>query len=249
MKVGDIKCKKERVKMNTEGVEAKLDMLTGMIQELGDEIKGKLNILKEEWREVQKQIQELKKETEIIKEQAGERKKGEGESKNRNLVIFGWKCEINENNFETCNRVRELFAKVLKTRPENFQIDKIKWIGKRKTYRPLLISFSNSMIKEYILERKGWFKGWKLRVEDDYNEEVCNTRKQLVEYMFEARRRGEHAVLIRDKVLILGFQYDLEACRKNFKRGVEETNERVKDRTETSEEGMSETVLCVKCKQ
>ena len=141
--------------MNTEGVEVKLDMLTGMIQELGDEIKGKLNILKEDWREVQKQIQELKKETEIIKEQVGERKKGEGEPKNRNLVIFGWKCEINENNFETYNRVRELFAKVLKTRLENIQIDKIKWIGKRKTYRPLLISFSNSMINEYILERKG----------------------------------------------------------------------------------------------
>ena len=114
MKVSDIKCKKERVKMNTEGVEVKLDMLTGMIQELGDEIKGKLNILKEDWREVQKQIQELKKDTEIIKGQVDELKKGEGEPKNRKLVIFGWKYEVNENNFETYNRVRELFAKVLR---------------------------------------------------------------------------------------------------------------------------------------
>ena len=38
-------------------------------------------------------------------------------------------------------------------------------------------------------------------IEDDYNEEVCNIRKKLVDYMFEARRRGEHAVLIRDKVI------------------------------------------------
>ena len=105
------------------------------------------------------------------------------------------------------------------------------------------------MIKEYILERKGWFKGCKLRVEDDYNEEVCNTRKQLVEYMFEARRRGEHAVLIRDKVLISGFQYDLEACRKNFRRGEEDTKERVKERTRTNEEGKIEVEITRKRKE
>ena len=99
--------------MNTEGVDVKLDMLTSMLQKLGEEIKGKLNTTKEEWREVQNQIQELKKETEIIKIQLDELKKGEGDSRNRNLVIFGWKCEVNENNFDTYNRVRELFAKVL----------------------------------------------------------------------------------------------------------------------------------------
>ena len=105
------------------------------------------------------------------------------------------------------------------------------------------------MIKEHILERKGWFKGCKLRVEDDYNEEVCSIRKKLVDYMFEARRRGEHAVLLRDKVLISGTQFDLEACRRNFKRGVEETNERVKDRTGTSEEGKIEIEMARKRKE
>ena len=136
--------------MNTEKVEVKLDMITGMLLKLGEEIKGKLNITKEEWREVQKQIQELKKETDIIKIQVDELKKGEGESRNRNLVIFGWKGEENENIFDTYNRVRELFAEVLKISSKNIQIDKINWIGKRKINRPLLISFSNSMIKEYI---------------------------------------------------------------------------------------------------
>ena len=71
------------------------------------------------------------------------------------------------------------------------------------------------------MERKGWFKGCKIRVEQDYNEEVCKTRRKLVEYMFEARRRGEHAVLIKDKVQISGVQWDLEECRKKFKKGVE----------------------------
>ena len=229
--------------MNTEGVDVKLDMLTGMIQKLGEEIKGKLNIFKEEWRELQTQIQELKKDTEIIKGQVDELKKGEGDTRNRNLVIFGWKCEENENNFDTYKRVRDLFAKVLRISPKNIQINKINRIGKRKINRLLLIRFTNSMIKEYVLERKGWFKGCKLRVEDDYNEEVCNIRKKLVEYMFEARRRGEHAVLLKDKVLISGIQFDLEACRKNYKRGVEDTKERVNDRTRTNEEGKIEVEI------
>ena len=53
--------------MITEGVEDKLCVLEGVILEVRDEIKGKVNIDKEEWREVQKQIQELKKDMEIIK--------------------------------------------------------------------------------------------------------------------------------------------------------------------------------------
>ena len=71
-------------------------------------------------------------------------------------MIFGWKCEENENNFDTYNRVRELFAKVLKISSKNIQINKINRIGKRKINRLLLIRFTNSMIKEYVLERKGW---------------------------------------------------------------------------------------------
>ena len=42
------------------------------------------------------------------------------------------------------------------------------------------------MQKEFILERRGWFKGWNIRVEDDYNEEIRKVRKELVEYMFKA---------------------------------------------------------------
>ena len=107
--------------MNSEGVDEKLCMLTGMIQKIGEVINGKLNIFKEEWREVQKQIQELKKDTEIIKMHVEELKKGKG-SRETNIVIFGWKCEENENNFDTYNRVRELFSKVLQISSKNIHI-------------------------------------------------------------------------------------------------------------------------------
>ena len=222
--------------METEGFEEKMKMLSDTLQNIVDNMNEKLNNFKKEYSKALNEIQELKKEAKKIKDQMKDVKSLEWESRNRNIVIFGLKGDINESKLDTYNRVMDLFSVKFK----EHQIDNLYWIGKRKINRPLLIRFANSMIKEYILERKSWFKGCKLRVEDDYNEEVCNTRKQLVEYMFEARRRGEHAVLIRDKVLISGFQYDLEACRKNFKRGEEDTKERVKERTRTSEEGKNE---------
>ena len=118
--------------MNTEGVDEKLCMLTGMIQNIGEEINGKLNIFKEEWSEVQKQIHELKKETEKIKIQVEELRSVEGETRNRNIVIFGWKREEKENNFDTYHRVRDLFSKVLQVSSKDIQIDKLFWRKERR---------------------------------------------------------------------------------------------------------------------
>ena len=63
------------------------------------------------------------------------------------------------------------------------------------------------------------FKGFKIRLEEDYNAEICVIRKKLVEYMWEARRRGKHAVLVGDKIQISGALFDLQYCIKNFKTG------------------------------
>ena len=57
-------------------------------------------------------------------------------------------------------------------------------------FRPLLIKFTNSLTKEYIMEKKGMFRGWKLRLE-----EICAIRKKLVEYMWMERRNGKYAEL------------------------------------------------------
>ena len=226
--------------METEGVEKKLDMLTGMIQTMGEEINGKLNTFKEEWREVHKQIQELRKDTEQIKIQMKELIRAEGEARNRNIVIFGWRREENENKFETHQRVKDLFSKVLQINSKNIKIDNIDWIGKHKQFRPLLIKFTDSLTKEFIMERKSLFKGYKLRLEDDHNEEVRSIRRILVEYMWEARRRGQHAVLIRDRIQISGRLYDLQTCRKNFKTRAEIDKERERESARSTEEGKDE---------
>ena len=99
--------------METEGVEVKLCMLTGMIQNIGEEINGKLNIFKEECREVVKEIQELKNEMKKIKSQVKELRSLEWESRNRNIVIFGLKENKNESKLEILNKVTKLFIEAL----------------------------------------------------------------------------------------------------------------------------------------
>ena len=72
------------------------------------------------------------------------------------------------------------------------------------------------MTKEYIMGRKRMFKGYKIRLEEDYNTEICAIRKKLVEYMWEARRRGKHAVLVGDKIQINRALFDLQFCKKEL---------------------------------
>ena len=140
--------------MEAEGIEEKMIMLTGALQNIMDNINVKLNIFKEEYSEAVKEIQELKNETKKIKYQVKELRSLEWESRNRNIEIFGFKGEEKENKFDTYHRVMDLFSKVLQVSFKDNQIDNLYWIGKRKHNRPLLIKFTNSLTKEYIMERK-----------------------------------------------------------------------------------------------
>ena len=173
--------------MEAEGLDDKLIMVTGMLQNIVDDINVKLNIFKEECSEVVKEIQVLKNETEKIKSQVKELRSLEWESRNRNIAIFGLKGEEDENKLDTYNRVMDLFTKVLQVNFKHHQIDHLYWIGKRKHNRPLLIKFTNSLTKEYIMGRKIMFKGYKIRLENDYNTEICAIRNGCGCYFSEEK--------------------------------------------------------------
>ena len=85
------------------------------------------------------------------------------------------------------------------------------------------------------MERKRTFKGCKIRLEEDYNTEICAIRKKLVEYKWEARRRGKYAVLVGDKIQINGALFDLHFCKKNFKTGAENIKRRESERVVVSQ--------------
>ena len=222
--------------METEGVEKKMRMLTDTLQNLVDNMNEKLNKFKKEYSKALNEIQELKKETKKIKDQMKDVKIVEWEARNKNIIIFGLKEHINESKLETYNRVMDLFSEVLKVKFKDHQIDNLYWIGKRKQNRPLLIKFTNSLTKEYIMRKKGMFRGWKLRVEEDYSPEICAIRKKLVDYMWMERRSGKYAVLTRDKIQVNGRNYDLEYYEKNYKTGTGNSKRKEREKTEVTQE-------------
>ena len=209
--------------MEAAGVEEKLIMLTDTLQDVVNDISLRLDICKEEYRDAVKQIQELKKETKNLKCQVKELRSVEWDSRDRNIVIFGFKEEVNESKWDTYIRVIDLFTVVLQMDSMDHQIDNLFWTGKRKHNRSLLIKFTNILIKEYIMERKGMFKGYKVRLENDYSPDICAIRKKLVEFMWAERRRGKYAVLVGDQLRVEEAMFDLQYCEKNFKSGVGNT--------------------------
>ena len=85
------------------------------------------------------------------------------------------------------------------------------------------------------MERKSMYKGSKIRIDDDYKIEIRLKRKQLVKYMWEARGRGKHAVLVGDKIEIDG-AVDLEFCEKNLNTGAETSSMREREREREREQ-------------
>ena len=127
---------------------------------------------------------------------------------------------------DTYYRVMDLFASVLHVNLMEHQIDNLYWIGKRKHNRPSLIKFTSTLTKDYIMERASMFKGYRIRLQDDYNFETQLKRRQLVIYIWQARGRGKHAVLEGDELKINEVLFDLEFCEKNFTNGAENSSMR-----------------------
>lgn len=151
---------------NTDDVDGKLCRLMELLKNISDEINVKLNRLQVEWNGVYKEIQELKKEMQNVKNQIQEHRRLERESRNHNIVIFGLKEYHNESKWDTCCRVMDLFASVLHVNLIDQQIDNLYWIGRRSHNRPLLIKFSSTLTKDFIMERANMFKGSKIRIDD-----------------------------------------------------------------------------------
>ena len=66
---------------------------------------------------------------EKIKSQVKELRSLEWESRNRNIVIFGFKGEEKENKLDIYRRVMDLFSKVLQVSFKDHQIDNLQYIG------------------------------------------------------------------------------------------------------------------------
>ena len=80
------------------------------------------------------------------------------------------------------------------------------------------MKFTRGITREEILERARLLKGIRVWIERDFDFSTRKIRRELLPYMWEARKNGKRAVLKMDKLKIGDQLFDLDFCKKNFKK-------------------------------
>ena len=198
-----------------EILDERLTKMTGVLQNLIEGVNSKLDGYHAEWKGTKKEVEEMKQELGIVKNQMQEVSRLGNVSRNHNIVIFGLNELRNEGKW---NRVLDLFSSELNIDIYEQNIDNLYWIGRRTHNRPLLVKFTSVLTRDLILERAKLLRGSKIKIGKDYDYRTRKIRRELLSYMWEARKNGQNASLYNDKLFLNGNIYDLEFCRKNFNK-------------------------------
>ena len=142
--------------------------------------------------------------------------------RNHNVVIYGMDRNYTESKYDTIYRILELFANEMNVRVHENSSDNCFWLGKRRGRRPQLVRFTRDITREEILDKAKMLKGLKIWIERDFDFCTRKVRRDLLPYMWKARKNGQRAVLKFDKLKIGDQLFDLDFCKKNLEE--EEVN-------------------------
>lgn len=126
------------------------------------------------------------------------------EIKNKRIVIYGLPEYKNEPEAELYNRLLEVFYDILNIDLTGYIEDTYRLGRNYNINRPLVVELLSKRMRTYLLEHKQYFKGTGLFISEflDINEQKEN--KKMREEMFEARKKGYHAVIVNKKLYIDG---------------------------------------------
>ena len=186
--------------MESLGAEDKIRSLTGTLKKLVDDMNEKLNKFNQEYSKALIEIQELKKESEKTKTQLKDVKSIEWESRNKNILIFGLKEFKYESKLETLSRVTKLFTEALELNFIDRHIDNLYWVGKKKQNRPLLVRFSNTIMRDHIINKKKFIR--KMESQDSGGlqpRNMCNKEEiNKIHVGRKKKRKTRHSVTRQD---------------------------------------------------
>ena len=172
----------------------------------------------EEWLDLKREVNDIRKDMKGVKKDLKRIDAVERDIRSRNVVIYGMDTNYEENKYDTMYRLMELFSNQMNMRIHEDSIDNCFWLGRRKGRRPLLVKFTRGITREEVLERTRLLKGLRVWIERDFDFSTRKTRSELLPYMWEARKNGKRAILKMDKLKIGNQLFDLEYCKKNFKK-------------------------------
>ncbi|MCP3932718.1 MAG: hypothetical protein GY705_26910, partial [Bacteroidetes bacterium] len=139
----------------------------------------------------------------------GETVQAKVRSMSYNLVVSGIHDEISESRQSLIVKIDKLFKSDLKISPtvlKNVSVDRIhrgKGDAKRSS-RPVIIKFKDSISKEIILRHTANLKGKKVYINEQFPPEINEKRKALLKKRSECKASGIQTKLVVDKLFIDG---------------------------------------------
>jgi regulator of replication initiation timing len=197
----------------------KLERLKSVLSCL-PEIKVTLKTLNDGVSSMQKEMEELRENYQTIKSENEKLRSQldllEGHSRRSNVVFYNVQEEEGESWSKSEELVKHVMNSSMKLNVKDSDIERAHRIG-RKTNgnRPIIVRFSGYKKKTEVLRNSKNLKGTRIRIEEDFTAKIRNVRKELRQFMLEARSSGQFAILRYDKLLINGRGYSLEELKSS----------------------------------
>lgn len=172
------------------------------------------DLRKEELRDINCKMEELKRENEKlqmeikaleVKITSGNEANGGQhitESEKKKIVIYGLVEYFREPESHLHGRIVEMFGELLNTDLTGYIEDTYR-VGRRTNKnRPLVVELISKRMVKYLLENNHRLRGTGISISEFLNKNAQKERKNMLEEMFLARKKGLHAV-IRNKQLVI----------------------------------------------
>jgi hypothetical protein len=190
------------------------------IRELLEKIKTSMGKFENSIKEFVTKIDQLSQSAKTMKEEQEriknlvnswevKQKRIEGESsfvadwhRKNNLLIFGIDEYPLEPHIDTLKITEEFLTTKMKVDVMNWHINSVVRIGRRRGSRPILVRFTSYSKKIEVLKGARNLAGTNLRIEQYYSMEARRIRRELISYLKYARRKGNIAVLRKDKLVV-----------------------------------------------
>lgn len=127
-------------------------------------------------------------------------------TKNKHIVLYGVKQNGWENMQDLHNYVLCIFHDILNIDLSG-QIEDIRKMGKKGTKGPITVELLSKNITNYILANTKYLKNVGITVTSYLDEEALKVRKQLVQILIDARKKGHRSNIINNKLYIDGQEY------------------------------------------
>lgn len=126
--------------------------------------------------------------------------------KRKTIVLYGFEEPPQEDLNELHDRIVYAFQQILNMDLSGY-IEDIQRVGKRRNRRTIMVELLSKNMTRQILHNRHCFKDTGIAVSECLNEESLQHRRKLIEILIKARREGNRANIINNKLYINGTEF------------------------------------------